>query len=159
MCQRRQRKRERERTYHRHLRALVPANLTPSRKYFFRAGGPRRKWKFHIWIFSHSHPSLRLLHGLPAAGGTEWRIRDNSNATLCHPALISDDGTLVFFTRPFYQGCHPAFFGKGVVLPFSILFFVLAPCCKLLHFNLRLSRKSNFSQYRLFVCPTTNSKQ
>jgi len=55
------------------------------------------------------------------AGGTESGIRDNSNATLRHPALISD-GTLVFFTRPLYQDCHPAFFEKGD-LPSSIPFF------------------------------------
>jgi len=138
----RERKRERERkrvgvVHHQPLRALIPANLTPSRKYFFRAGGPRRKWKFHIWIFSHSRP-----FGLPAAGGTELGIRDNSTVTPCHPALISDDGTLVFFARPLYRGCHPAFFGKGVVLPASIIFFVLARCCKLLHFNLRLKKKN-----------------
>lgn len=88
-------------------------NLTPSRKYFFRAGGPRRKWKFHIWIFSHSFPSLQLR----GTGILDWwyRVRnpgDNSDATPCHPALISDDGTLVFFARPLYQGCHPTFLGR-----------------------------------------------
>lgn len=158
VCQRRQKKRERESAHHQHLCALVPANLTPSRKYFFQAGGPRRKWKFHIWIFSHSHPSLRLLHGLPAAGGTELEIRDNSNVTPCHPALISDDGTLVFFARPLYQGCHPTFFGKGVVLPSTTFFFVLALCCKLLHFNLRFSRESNF-QNQSIICTTNADKR
>jgi hypothetical protein len=140
--------RKRERENHQHLRALVSANLTPSRKYFFRAGGPRRKWKFHIWIFSYSRPSLRLLHGLP--GGTKLEIQDNSNATLCHPALISDDGTLIFFARPLYQDCHPAFFEKGVVLPF----FLRAPCSKLLDFNLRFSRKNNFHISIVYIYTT-----
>lgn len=72
-------------------------NLTPSRKYFFRAGGPRRKWKFHIWIFSHSFPSLRL-RDAGSTGGTELGIWGTIvTPPPCHPALISDDGTLVFF--------------------------------------------------------------
>jgi hypothetical protein len=40
--------------------------------------------------FFRIRSSLRL----PKRGAAESGIPDNSNTTLCHPALISDDGTL-----------------------------------------------------------------
>lgn len=79
----------------------------------------------HLNFFAFASLPSVTARLLLAAGGTELGIQDNSNATLCHPALISDDGTLVFFARPLYQGCHLAFFGKGVVLPSSIFFLFL----------------------------------
>ena len=57
------------------------------------------------------------------AGGSESGIRDNGNATLRHPALISDDGTLAFSTRPLYQDCHPVFFEKDDLRSSILSFF------------------------------------
>lgn len=92
---------------------LLRTSPPSSRKYFFRAGGPRRKWKFHIWIFSHSFPCPRLLTGCLV-------VPSQKSGTIatpppCHPALISDDGTLVFsaLSPSLSALCHPASFGKG----------------------------------------------
>lgn len=82
-----------------------------------------------------SHLNFFAFVSLPSVTGRlDWwyRIRnpeDNSDATLCHPALISDDGTLVFFARPLYQGCHPGFLGRDNFFQHS-LFFLYFSCCK-----------------------------